>query len=297
MTEADMQELIKKADILIESLPYIKEFFGQTIVIKYGGHAMVDEKLKYSFARDIVLMKYIGINPVIVHGGGPQIGEMLKKLNIESHFVSGMRVTDKQTMNIVEMVLAGKVNKDIVKLINQNGGKAIGLSGKDGNLITADKLYLKEGEDFVKTPEIIDLGHVGTVKKIDVDVLENISKDFIPVIAPVGVGEDYEPYNINADLVAGAVAGALKARKLVLLTDVEGVLDDKGNLISTLTPEKIRMLKREGILTGGMIPKIDCALDAVEAGVSKSHIVDGRVSHSVLLEIFTDSGIGTQIKL
>jgi len=292
-----MQELIKKADILIESLPYIKEFFGQTIVIKYGGHAMVDEKLKYSFARDIVLMKYIGINPVIVHGGGPQIGEMLKKLNIESQFVSGMRVTDKQTMNIVEMVLAGKVNKDIVKLINQNGGNAIGLSGKDGNLITADKLYLKEGDDFIKTPEIIDLGHVGTVKKIDVEVIKNISKDFIPVIAPVGVGEDYEPYNINADLVAGAVAGALKARKLVLLTDVAGVLDDDGNLISTLTPEKIRMLKREGVLKGGMIPKIDCALDAVQAGVAKSHIVDGRVSHSVLLEIFTDSGIGTQIKL
>jgi acetylglutamate kinase len=292
-----MQELIKKADILIEALPYIKEFYGETIVIKYGGHAMVDEELKFSFARDVVLMKYIGLNPVIVHGGGPQIGEMLKKLNIESHFVSGMRVTDKQTMNIVEMVLAGKVNKDIVSLININGGKAIGLSGKDGHLITAEKLYLKEGDEFVMTPEIIDLGHVGTVKKVDVGVLNTICRDFIPVIAPVGVGEDYQPYNINADLVAGSIASALKARKLMLLTDVQGVLDKEGKLISTLTPEKIRMLKKDGTLTGGMIPKIDCALDAVSNGVSKAHIVDGRVSHSILLEVFTDSGIGTQIRL
>lgn len=292
-----MEELIKKADILIESLPYIKEFYGETIVIKYGGHAMVDDELKFSFARDVVLMKYIGLNPVIVHGGGPQIGDMLKKLGIESQFVSGMRVTDKETMNIVEMVLAGKINKDIVSLININGGKAIGLSGKDGNLITAEKLYLKEGDDFVRTPEIIDLGHVGSVKKVDVEVLNTISKDFIPVIAPVGVGEDYQAYNINADLVAGAVAAALKARKLVLLTDVKGVLDKEGQLISTLTPEKIRMLKKDGTLKGGMIPKIDCALDAVAGGVSKAHIIDGRVSHSVLLEIFTDSGIGTQIRL
>jgi acetylglutamate kinase len=292
-----MEELIRKADILIESLPYIKEFYGQTIVIKYGGHAMVDDELKFSFARDIVLMKYIGLNPVIVHGGGPQIGEMLKKLNIESQFVSGMRVTDKQTMNIVEMVLAGKVNKDIVSLINRNGGKAIGLSGKDGNLITAEKLYLKEGDDFVMTPEIIDLGHVGKVKHVDVGVLSTISKDFIPVIAPVGIGEDHQPYNINADLVAGSIAAALNARKLMLLTDVQGVLDKEGKLISTLTPEKIRMLKKNGTLTGGMIPKIDCALDAVTNGVGKAHIVDGRVSHSVLLELFTDSGIGTQIRL
>jgi len=292
-----MEELIRKADILIESLPYIKEFYGQTIVIKYGGHAMVDDELKFSFARDVVMMKYIGLNPVIVHGGGPQIGEMLKKLNIESHFVSGMRVTDKQTMNIVEMVLAGKVNKDIVSLININGGKAIGLSGKDGNLITAEKLYMKDGDEYVVTPEIIDLGHVGTVKKIDTGVLNTIARDFIPVIAPVGVGEDYQPYNINADLVAGSIASALNARKLILLTDVKGVLDKEGNLISTLTPEKIRMLKKDGTLTGGMIPKIDCALDAVSNGVAKAHIVDGRVSHSVLLEMFTDSGIGTQIRL
>lgn len=222
---------------------------------------------------------------------------MLKKLGMESRFVSGMRVTDKQTMNIVEMVLAGKVNKDIVSLININGGKAIGLSGKDGNLITAEKLYLKEGDEFVMTPEIIDLGHVGTVKKVDVEVLRSISKDFIPVIAPVGVGEDYQPYNINADLVAGSIASALNARKLILLTDVQGVLDKGGNLVSTLTPEKIRMYKKDGTLTGGMIPKIDCALDAVSAGVAKAHIIDGRVSHSVLLEIFTDSGIGTQIRL
>ncbi len=292
-----MEELIRKADILIESLPYIKEFYGETIVIKYGGHAMVDDKLKFSFARDVVMMKYIGLNPVIVHGGGPQIGEMLKMLNIESSFVSGMRVTDKQTMNVVEMVLAGKVNKDIVSLININGGKAIGLSGKDGNLITAEKLYLKEGDEFVMTPEIIDLGHVGKVKSIDISVLETISRNFIPVIAPVGVGEDHQPYNINADLVAGSIAAALKARKLILLTDVKGVLDKEGRLISTLSPEKVRILKKDGTLTGGMIPKIDCALDAVEKGVSKAHIVDGRVSHSVLLEMFTDSGIGTQIKL
>ncbi|PLX65844.1 MAG: acetylglutamate kinase [Denitrovibrio sp.] len=292
-----MEELIKKADILIESLPYIKEFFGETIVIKYGGHAMVDDQLKFSFARDVVMMKYIGLNPVIVHGGGPQIGDMLKMLNIESHFVSGMRVTDKQTMNIVEMVLAGKVNKDIVGLININGGKAIGLSGKDGGLITAEKLYLKEGEDYLVTPEIIDLGHVGKVKSVNIDVLETISKSFIPVIAPVGVGEDNQSYNINADLVAGSIASALKARKLILLTDVKGVLDKEGKLISTLSPEKVRMLKKDGTLTGGMIPKIDCALDAVQNGVSKAHIVDGRVSHSVLLEMFTDSGIGTQIKL
>lgn len=292
-----MEELIRKADVLIESLPYIKEFYGETIVIKYGGHAMVDDRLKFSFARDVVLLKYIGINPVIIHGGGPQIGDMLKKLNIPSQFISGMRVTDAETMNVVEMVLAGKINKDIVSLINRNGGKAIGLSGKDGNLITAEKMFIKEGDDFVKTPEIIDLGHVGSVKSIDIGVLNTIAKEFIPVIAPVGIGEDYEPYNINADLVAGAIAAALKARKLVLLTDVEGVLDKEGKLISTLTPEKIRMLKKDGTLTGGMIPKIDCALEAVQAGVGKSHIIDGRISHSVLLEIFTDSGIGTQIRL
>lgn len=292
-----MEELIKKADVLIESLPYIKEFYGETIVIKYGGHAMVDDQLKFSFARDVVLLKYIGINPVIVHGGGPQIGDMLKKLSIPSHFISGMRVTDKETMNVVEMVLAGKINKDIVSLINRNGGKAIGLSGKDGNLITAEKMFIKEGDDFVKTPEIIDIGHVGSVKSIDIGVLNTIAKDFIPVIAPVGIGEDYEPYNINADLVAGAIASALKARKLVLLTDVAGVLDKEGKLISTLTPEKIRILKKDGTLTGGMIPKIDCALEAVQGGVGKSHIIDGRISHSVLLEIFTDSGIGTQIRL
>ncbi len=292
-----MEELIRKADVLIESLPYIKEFYGETIVIKYGGHAMVDDQLKFSFARDVVLLKYIGINPVIIHGGGPQIGDMLKKLNIPSQFISGMRVTDIETMNVVEMVLAGKINKDIVSLINRNGGKAIGLSGKDGNLITAEKMFIKEGDDFVKTPEIIDLGHVGSVKSIDIGVLNTIAKEFIPVIAPVGIGEDYEPYNINADLVAGAIAAALKARKLVLLTDVEGVLDKEGKLISTLTPEKIRMLKKDGTLTGGMIPKIDCALEAVQAGVGKSHIIDGRISHSVLLEIFTDSGIGTQIRL
>jgi len=292
-----MQELIQKAGVLIEALPYIKKFYGKTIVIKYGGHAMVDEELKNSFANDVVLMKYIGINPVIVHGGGPQIGDMLKKLNIKSEFVSGMRVTDKETMNIVEMVLAGKVNKDIVRLINKNGGKAIGLSGKDGNLIHAKKLILEEGKDFIQTPEIIDLGHVGEVESINTEVLEKISGDFIPVIAPVGVGEDYEPYNINADLVAGSVAGALKAEKLMLLTDVEYVMDKDGARISTIKADNVPAMKKDGTLQGGMIPKIDCAVDALRAGVGKSHIIDGRVLHSVLLEIFTDSGIGTQILL
>ncbi|WP_022851470.1 acetylglutamate kinase [Limisalsivibrio acetivorans] len=290
-----MEELIRKADVLIESLPYIKRFYGKTIVIKYGGHAMVDDELKNGFARDIVLMKYIGIKPVIVHGGGPQIGEMLKKLNIESEFVSGMRVTDTETMNVVEMVLAGKVNKDIVRLINKNGGNAIGLSGKDGNLIRAEKLMMEEGIEYIRTPEIIDLGHVGKVKSINVDVIDNIVDRHIPVIAPVGVSDDYEAYNINADLVAGSIASALKAEKLILLTDVPYVMDKDKNRIATIKLGMVEGMKKDGTLTGGMIPKVDCGADAVRNGVSKAHIIDGRTSHSVLLEMFTDHGIGTQI--
>lgn len=292
-----MEKLIEKASVLVESLPYIKKFYGKTIVIKYGGHAMVDEELKSSFAKDIVLLKYIGISPVIVHGGGPQIGEMLKKLNIQSTFVSGMRVTDKETMNIVEMVLAGKVNKDIVNLINKNGGKGIGLSGKDGNLIRAKKLVINDENELIKTPEIIDLGHVGEVESVNTKVIDTIKDEFIPIIAPVGIGDDFEPYNINADLVAGAVASALKAEKLILLTDVRGILDKDKKLLSTLDREKINTMKKDGTIQGGMIPKVDCALNALKNGVKKAHIIDGRIKHSVLLEIFTDTGIGTQITL
>ncbi len=291
-----MEKMIEKASVLIEALPYIRKFYGKTIVIKYGGHAMVDEELKNNFARDIVLLKYVGINPIIVHGGGPQIGDMLKKLNIQSTFVSGMRVTDKETMNVVEMVLVGLVNKNIVSLINSNGGKAIGLSGKDGNLILAEKLYIEE-ENFYKTPEIIDLGHVGKVKKVNSEVLDLISKEYIPVIAPVGIGEDFEPYNINADLVAGAVASAVGAEKLILLTDVRGVLDKEGNLISSLSVSDIENLKNDNIIYGGMLPKMDSVKSALLGGVKKVHIIDGRILHSVLLEIFTDKGIGTQIVL
>ncbi|ADR18175.1 acetylglutamate kinase [Calditerrivibrio nitroreducens] len=291
-----MEKMIEKASVLIEALPYIRKFYGKTIVIKYGGHAMVDEDLKNNFARDIVLLKYVGINPIIVHGGGPQIGDMLKKLNIQSTFVSGMRVTDKETMNVVEMVLVGLVNKNIVSLINRNGGKAIGLSGKDGNLILAEKLFIEE-DSFYKTPEIIDLGHVGKVKSVNSDVLNLISKDYIPVIAPVGIGEDSEPYNINADLVAGAVASAVGAEKLILLTDVKGVLDKDGNLISSLSVSEIEDLKNNNIIYGGMLPKMDSVKSALLGGVKKVHIIDGRILHSVLLEIFTDKGIGTQIVL
>lgn len=292
-----MEKLIEKASVLVESLPYIKKFYGKTIVIKYGGHAMVDEELKNSFAKDIVLLKYIGISPVIVHGGGPQIGEMLKKLNIQSTFVSGMRVTDKETMNIVEMVLAGKVNKDIVNLINKNGGKGIGLSGKDGNLIRAKKLVINDENELIKTPEIIDLGHVGEVESVNTEVIDTIKDEFIPIIAPVGIGDDFEPYNINADLVAGAIASALKAEKLILLTDVRGILDKDKKLLSSLNMEKINAMKKDGTIQGGMIPKVDCALNALKNGVKKAHIIDGRIKHSVLLEIFTDTGIGTQITL
>ena len=292
-------QLISDADrarVLIEALPYIRRFNGATIVVKYGGHAMVDDQLKHDFALDIILMKYVGMNPVVVHGGGPQIGDFLRRLSIESEFVDGMRVTDRQTMDVVEMVLVGKVNKEIVTLINQNGGSAVGLSGKDGNLICARKMkYLKSrGED--QAPEIIDMGMVGEITAVNTGILFSIMKsEFIPVIAPVGTGEEGETYNINADLVAGAVASSLNARKLVLLTDTEGVLDKEGKLISTLKVKDAQALMDEDTIKGGMIPKVNCCLQAMRAGVKKAHIIDGRKEHAILLEIFTKGGIGTEI--
>jgi len=285
-----------RARVLIEALPYIRRFNGATIVVKYGGHAMVDEQLKRDFALDIILMKYVGMNPVVVHGGGPQIGDFLRRLSIESEFVDGMRVTDRQTMDVVEMVLVGKVNKEIVALINHNGGSAVGLSGKDGNLIRARKMtYLKSrGED--QAPEIIDMGMVGEITAVHTGILSSIMKsEFIPVIAPVGAGEGGETYNINADLVAGAVASALNARKLVLLTDTEGVLDREKRLISSLKSDEARILIGEGTIVGGMIPKVQCCLNALASGVRKAHIIDGRAPHAILLEILTKVGVGTEI--
>lgn len=287
---------MEKARILIEALPYIRRFYQTTVVIKYGGHAMVADDLKESFAQDIVLMKYIGINPVVVHGGGPQISEMLGRLGIKSQFHQGMRVTDPDTMDIVEMVLAGKINKEIVSLINRHGGQAIGLSGKDGQLIEARKLqvYRYQGDD--QPPEIIDIGLVGEVQRINDEVLLTLERsNMIPVVAPVGVGQDGETYNINADLVAGRIAGALRAKKLLLMTDVPGVLDSEGQLIPSMTiAEAADAIQRE-TLRGGMIPKVQCAVDALQEGAEKVHIVDGRVPHAILLEIFTDAGIGTEI--
>ncbi len=283
------------AKVLVEALPYIRRFADKTIVVKYGGHAMVDEDLKTGFAQDIVLLKYIGLNPVIVHGGGPQIGQFLKRLNIESTFVSGMRVTDGETMDVVEMVLVGKVNKEIVSMINRQGGRAVGLSGKDGGLILASKMKIVRQEGQMP-PEIIDIGQVGQVEAIDQGILRIMERDnFIPVIAPVGVGAEGETYNINADLVAGQVAAALKAEKLILLTDVPGVLDTSGELISSIQVDRIEALKTQGVIKGGMLPKIDCCAQALAEGVKKTHILDGRVLHTVLLELFTDRGIGTQV--
>jgi acetylglutamate kinase len=291
-----MENPIDKAKILIEALPYIRRFYNKTVVIKYGGSTMEEEGLKRSFALDVVLLKYIGLNPVIVHGGGPQIGEMLTRLGKKSEFVEGMRVTDRETMDVVEMVLVGKVNKEIVTLINQQGGKAVGLSGKDGSLILAKKLKLTRSAGKDKDPEIIDIGMVGEVKAINPGVIESLEKDnFIPVIAPVGVGEEGETYNINADLVAGKIASALKAEKLILLTDVEGVMDEKKRLIPTLDVKQAKELISQKVISSGMIPKVNCCLDALEDGVSKTHIINGTVEHAILLEIFTDVGIGTQI--
>jgi len=291
---------VHRARILIEALPYIRKFNGQTMVIKYGGHAMVDDKLKKGFALDIILMKYVGLNPVVVHGGGPQIGEFLSKMSIKSNFVRGHRVTDEKTMDVVEMVLAGKVNKEIVATINQHGGQAVGLSGKDGHLITARKLQFvsspETGDKFDNPPEIIDIGLVGEVVSVNNRIIKSlIDNGFIPVIAPVGVGKDNETYNINADLVAGHIASSLKARKLLLLTDVEGVLGRDGNLISSLTAEDSNRMIADGSIKEGMIPKLQCSLEALRGGVEKVHIIDGRKEHSLLLEIFTDKGVGTEI--
>ena len=292
----DRSAAINVAQVLSEALPYIQRFIGKTIVVKFGGNAMIDEDLKNSFARDVVMMKLVGMNPVVVHGGGPQLGELLTKLNIESHFVNGMRVTDTATMNVVEMVLGGSVNKDIVNLINQNGGKAIGMTGKDGQLIQAKQLKVTHQSPEMLAPEIIDIGHVGQVSNINTDVLDMLrNSDFIPVIAPIGVDDEGHSYNINADLVAGKVAEVLKAEKLMLLTNTKGLLDKQGNLSTGLSTQQVDALIADGTIYGGMLPKIGCALDAVKGGVKRAHIIDGRVNHATLLEIFTDQGVGTLI--
>jgi acetylglutamate kinase len=286
-----------RAQILIEALPYIQRFQGKTIVIKYGGNAMIDEGLKQSFARDVVLMKLVGMNPVIVHGGGPQIGKLLERIGKKSEFVQGMRVTDRETMDVVEMVLGGLVNKEIVSLINKHGGKAIGLTGKDGGLIRARKLVMKSLPAEGLPSEIIDIGHVGEVESIDPEVVALLdTKNFIPVIAPIGVGPDGEAYNINADVVAGKLAITLQAEKLMLLTNTTGVLDKQGRLLTGLTIGKVNALIADGTIHGGMLPKVNYALDAVNSGVKSAHIIDGRVEHAVLLEVFTDQGVGTLIK-
>ena len=285
------------AKVLAEALPYIQRFHGKTIVIKYGGNAMVDDKLKRGFARDIVLMKLVGMNPVVVHGGGPQIGNMLKQVGKESEFVEGMRVTDAETMDVVEMVLGGLVNKEIVNLINQHGGHAVGLTGKDGDLIHARKLTFQRHNPEMNAPEIVDIGHVGEVASIDPAIINMLVQgDFIPVIAPIGVGGDGQSYNINADLVAGKLAMTLQAEKLILLTNTAGVLDTNGKLLTGLKASHVEALIADGTIHGGMLPKIKCALDAVHSGVTTAQIIDGRVEHAVLLEVLTDEGVGTLIK-
>lgn len=290
-----MEKFIGKAEVLMEALPYIRRFYGKTFVVKYGGAAMADEELKTSFAQDIVLLKYVGINPVVVHGGGPQINEMLKRMGTPTQFVRGMRVTDQETMDIVEMVLVGKINKEIVTLINQHGGMAVGLSGKDGGLIRARKMNVKVSTNG-EPPEIIDIGLVGEIVGIDPTVINSLDENmFIPVIAPVGVGDKGETYNINADLVAGQIAGALHAEKLILLTDVEGVKNKNGGLLSTLKTNQARKLIEEGVVGEGMIPKVECCIEALKGGVGKTHIIDGRLKHVVLLEIFTKEGVGTEV--
>ncbi len=289
-------DALNVAKVLTEALPYIQRFIGKTIVIKYGGNAMVDVELQKSFARDVVLMKLVGMNPIVVHGGGPQIGQLLERLNIKSSFVDGMRVTDSETMDVVEMVLGATVNKQIVNLINRSGGQAIGITGKDGQLIKAKKLSVTRSSPQVQAPEIIDIGHVGEVVKINRQVIDTlINGDFIPVIAPIGVGTEGESYNINADLVAGKIAEVLQAEKLMLLTNVEGLQGKDGNVLTGLTPQQVDELIIDGTIYGGMLPKITCALDAVKMGVNSAHIIDGRVTHAVLLEIFTDTGVGTLI--
>jgi acetylglutamate kinase len=293
-----MQKLIEKAKTLIEAMPYIQTFRGKTFVIKYGGNAMVDESLKQGFAQDIVLMRYIGINPVIVHGGGPQIGKTMERMGKKATFISGQRVTDEETMDIVEMVLGGKVNKEIVNLINQAGGKAVGLTGKDGGLVQAKKLKMTKKSEGTGETEIIDIGLVGEVTEVRPGALAALDQGgFIPVIAPVGTGTNGETYNINADLVAGAIAGALKAEKLILLTDQAGILDKDKNLIPALNKQKVEALVNSGTIAGGMLPKTKSCFDALDAGCAKVHIIDGRVQHALLLEIFTKEGIGTEITL
>jgi acetylglutamate kinase len=284
------------AHVLTEALPYIRRFRGKTVVIKYGGNAMVDEQLKSGFARDIVLMKLVGINPVVVHGGGPQIGQLLAKLGKESRFVDGMRVTDSETMDVVEMVLGGLVNKEIVSLITHHGGRAVGLTGKDGDLIRARKLVITRHTPDLDAPEIIDIGHVGEVESIDASLVDMlVGGDFIPVIAPIGVDSDGRSYNINADLVAGRMAEVLKAEKLILLTNTAGLLDKQGKLLTGLKVNGVRQLIEDGTVQGGMLPKLGCAISALNSGVSAAHIIDGRLPHAVLVELFTDEGVGTLI--
>jgi len=293
-----MEELVKKADVLIEALPYIRTFSGKTIVIKYGGAAMSDETLKDSVMQDIVLMKFVGMNPVIVHGGGPQISAMMKRVGKEAEFIQGLRVTDAETVDIAEMVLAGKVNKEIVLLINQHGGKAVGLCGKDANLIRAQKHFAQVTSDTGEQI-MVDIGFVGKVIDVNPDIIRVLyEQNFIPVIAPNGVGEDGQTYNINADSIAGEIAAALKAEKLIILSDVRGILQDKDDeetLIPTLNVSEIDGLVKDGIISTGMLPKVEACITALEAGVTKTHIIDGRISHSLLLEIFTEKGIGTEI--
>ncbi len=287
---------LRIAQVLTEALPYIQRFTGKTMIIKFGGNAMVDPSLHESFARDVVLMKLVGVNPIVVHGGGPQIGALLDKLGIQSEFVDGMRVTDSATMDVVEMVLGASVNKEIVSTINRNGGKAIGVTGKDGQLIRARQLEVSRQTPGMTATEIIDIGHVGEVEKIDTEVLKMIQdSNFIPVIAPIGVGEDGQSYNINADLVAGKLAEVLQAEKLMLLTNVEGLLDKEGELLTGLSTKRTEELLTDGTVQGGMLPKVRCALDAVKGGVRSAHIIDGRVPHAVLLEVFTEEGVGTMI--
>ena len=289
-----MQDLVAKAEVLLDALPYIRNFADKTVVVKYGGHAMIDEALKDSFAQDIVLLKLIGLNPVVVHGGGPQIAAMLKQLGIQSTFVRGMRVTDRATMDVVEMVLGGQVNKEIVELINGSGGKAVGLTGQDGNFIRARKMTIASRD---KPGERIDIGQVGEIDAIDPDIIFTLTgAGFIPVIAPIATGKAGETYNINADLVAGKVAEILKAEKLVVLTNIPGVLDKSGKLLTGLTAKKIDELFEDGTISGGMLPKISSALEAVKNGVNSCHIIDGRVEHAVLLEILTNEGVGTMIR-
>jgi len=284
------------AHVLSEALPYIRRFQGKTIVIKYGGNAMTEEALKNGFAKDVVLLKLVGLNPVIVHGGGPQIGSLLEQIGKESKFIGGMRVTDKETMDVVEMVLGGQVNKEIVALLNSHGAKAVGLTGKDGALLSAKKMNFSHQTEEMKVPEIIDLGHVGEVTSIDTSVIDMlIHGDFIPVIAPIGLGKNGESYNINADLVAGKLAEKLRAEKLILLTNTQGLLDKKDQLLTGLSTEKVDELIADGTIFGGMLPKIRCALEAVQNNVCSAHIIDGRIEHAVMLELFTDEGIGTLI--